>query len=285
MGTIVLAFTMLSGYFNLLLVFAYGLVLLVFFARNGELFRIGFFLHMLVCAVVLAHCMYLSFGNGLFASRGVQSLSQFSLANLVSNMRATIGGLSAVMFRNGIFSVVLFTLSLFAFFSVFAKKRTENDFVRMAVVGAACFSLFLTFWFAPYKIIRYIAPFCPIFSLLFAFRASSRRADSLSVATAFAVVFLFIPSKKCPAPVEHLDDASIAQYGLFQSAERVWFVREENGSAWKYATMIPYLKEEQTVVFVSRCADIDGGGDAAPLVHGGRSARKRLREGHFVLCS
>ena len=250
-GTFTLALTLLSAYFNFILVGLYGLALIVISLRKKNFFCVTFFIYMFICSLVVAKILYFGFGEGLFTDRGTEAFSKLSFEFFIKNAKGTIGYFGG-NFKSISFSVA-FIVSAFLFV-FYARKNKSLEYIT--ITSAIVLTIFLVTLFSPYKTLRYIAPFAAVLAVICAKDTRNFIINyTLPSAVALFVCVSVFPAFRNPARVEHVDDTKIARYKEIQESEFPIFVR--GLSVWKYGCLIPYLSDESTVIFVDDFSEIE----------------------------
>lgn len=255
-GIFVLAFTMLSGYFNLIIIGLFGLTLVIICVRKKDWNLLKFFIYMLACSLIVAKLLYLSFGEGFFAYRGQEAFSKFELSNFTANCMAVGSGFYELIFSKNIFVAFYFILVvLFWVLFLLSLKQDVRNFILSIVLSVALISLFLILWCAPGKALRYIAPLFPIFALAFAgfFKRELLNCMFSVLASIFLIVSLINLEGK-PSVVEHIDDTGFDRVKKVVNTEFPIFI--EGKTTWKYGSVIPYLNDDNRVFLVSDVSEI-----------------------------
>ena len=253
-GIFVLAFTMLSAYFNIILVGLFGITLIILLARRKNYNLLSVFILMFILSLCVAKLFYFKFGN--MGERGQEAANKLSLFYIFDNLCAVKNGLIEIFTNNIFFEIYSLSILICCGFIVFSRKEKLAK-VQSIVLGVNIISLFVIFYFAPIdmKTLRYIAPLFSVFALAFIFYFKNQKLNI--VIAGFAVLVLIgalIPTKKGMQNVEHLDDSEIASYKELQETKLPIFVRGEK--SWGHACLIPYLSDNQKVIFVLNFEDI-----------------------------
>ncbi|MGN0739599.1 MAG: hypothetical protein ACI4LX_05450 [Treponema sp.] len=255
-GIFVLALTMLSAYFNMIIIGFYGLILVIICLRKKDYNLLKFFIYMLFCSLIVAKLLYLSFGDGISGYRGQEAFSNFGLANLSANFFSVINGFYGMILSKNIFFALYFILIvLFLVLFLLSSKRNVKNFLLSIILSVAFVSLFLILWCAPGKTLRYIAPIFPIFSLAFVgFFKREFLNYTFSVLASFFLCVSLINLNGKPSVVEHIDDAGFDRIKKVVNTELPIFI--EGKARWKYGEIIPYLNDDNRIFLISDISEI-----------------------------
>lgn len=255
-GICVLAFTMLSGYFAMIIIGLYGIVMVFVVTRNKDYSLLKYFYSMFFLSIILAEFLYFGFLNGFTDYRSVEAFGKFTRERLVNNTVKSFYFLFEIFFKKNIFIMVLSVFSFVYLLSclVRAKKSFEAR-LSCLIFLIALISCLLISWFMPYKTLRYISPF--LFGCMLVYTNGFLNIKINKVFLfAFVIFTLFalVPTKKNGQMVEHLDDANISSFEMIQKAEYPIFIRGDNTAL--YASLIPYISDGSKVIFVSAFEDV-----------------------------
>lgn len=252
-GAIVLALTMLSGYFSLILICLYGavLVFLCIYKKNYKL--LSFFIIMLVAGLLGAKLLYLDFGN--MTGRGNESFSKLEFSNIIPNLLETKDGIINIIF---LYSFIYFAFAFIeTIFTLVNAIKNKKDFALSCILVIAFICFFAFLYFAPYKIVRYIAPLFPLFVLSFVALNNYRQQKIIVslIAVFFLVSSYLLHFDGMGAKIEHIDDSTIANYKEIQETKLPIFVRGRSGG--QYAYLVPYLADDNKVIFIDDFSEIN----------------------------
>ncbi|MDY4210356.1 MAG: hypothetical protein SOX64_02940 [Treponema sp.] len=252
-GVIILAFTMLSAYFNMIIIGIYGLVFIIICLKKKNFNLLKFFLCMFVLALLLAKILYFKFGD--MGYRAEEGFSNLKFSAIKANFLAIAEGISRILAKNIFFEIYCILICCITVLWILLSIKNKQNKVLILVLCIEIVSVFAIMYFAPIdmKTLRYIAPLFPLFSLVIIPACKKWINFIVGGILSLLLVFALIPNKKSDV-VEHLDDSHIESYNVLQENERQIFVRGE--STWRYSTLIPYIPDSAKVVFISELDDI-----------------------------
>lgn len=255
-GICVLAFTMLSGYFAMIIIGLYGFVIIFVLIRSKDYNLLKYFYSMFFLSIILAELLYFGFLNGFTDYRSVEAFAKFTKERLMNNAENTFNFLFGTFFKKNSFIMFLSVLS-FVYLLLCLVKSKKSLEARLAclIFLITLISCLLISWLMPYKTLRYISPFLFGCLLVFTYGFFNVRISRvfLFVFVMFSL-FALIPSKKSGHMVEHLDDVNLSSFEIIRKAECPIFVRGNNTAL--YASLIPYISDDSKVIFVSTFEDI-----------------------------
>lgn len=252
-GAFVLSLTLLSGYFNFILVGLLGLCIIILAINKKDFNLLYFFIYMFIASLVLAKIIYFSFGKGLFEDRGTEALGKLSGSQIMNNLAITFNGLKNIIIKNNIF-LLIFILSSFTFFiisSIINLKKEKYKFTRFTVLFCSFAAIIISLWFAPYKELRYIAPYFPV--LILAYYASVKTEKLFMPLICLVMILSYVPNKS-QTLIEHLDDSNISQFDSLNSSEETFVI--QNATNWRLGSVLPYLKNNSKIIFTDNASDI-----------------------------
>lgn len=255
-GIFVLGLTMLSAYFNMIVIGLYGLLIILYCIRKNDWNLLKFFIFLFIGGLIVAKLLYFDFGN--ISYRGAEAVSKLSFSNILINIFAVKDGLLEIFTKNifwGVYCAVSLILCVFIFIR---SLKNRELFILSTIVTINLISLLVIMYFAPLnmKYLRYIAPLFPIFSLCFVNLFNQKYLKNLVPAViSLVIIFSLIQFKGDKSVVEHLDDSDIEKYSEIQKTDLVIFVR--GSSNWRYSCLIPYLDDESRVIFVENYSDLE----------------------------
>lgn len=247
-GIFVLSFTLLSGYFNFILVGLLGLSIIILSIKKKDFNLLYFFIYMFIASLILAKIIYLSFGQGLMEDRGTEALGKMEGGQLFYNLKITLKGLWDCIFIHNIFLMIFVIAAL----TVFLQKSKSP--ILLIVAGCLFGAIFLTLWFAPYKTERYISPYFAALVILFIRDFKSKKIEMILHSSLCVLLLLSLIPIKSKQTVTHIDDASIAQYSEINDLNKTIYI--QNAINWKLGMLIPYLKDDAKVVFIDNAVEI-----------------------------
>ncbi|MDD5929181.1 MAG: hypothetical protein PUC37_05180 [Spirochaetales bacterium] len=261
-GSIVLSLTLLSGYFNFILVGLLGLCLIIMAINKKDFNLLYYFIYMFIAALILDKILYFSFGKGLLEDRGTEALGKLGGSQFMNNLSLTLGGLKNIIIKNNIFILCFIILSfIFFLISSFKNLKSENyKFSKYVVLICAIVSIFISLWFAPYKEARYIAPY---FSVLILAYISTLKLEKIYMPIiSLFLIITYIPNKS-QTLIEHLDDSNISQFDSLYSSDYISKIKNsnqtfiiQNAINWRLGSILPYLKNNSKIIFTDNASDI-----------------------------
>lgn len=252
-GIIVLAFTMLSAHFNMIVIGIYGLIFIIICLKKKNFNLLKFFLRMFALALLLAKILYFKFGDmGYRAEEGFSNL-RFSAVH--ANFLAIAEGISRILGKNIFFEIYCILIGCITVLWILLSIKNKQNKVLILILSIEIASVFAIMYFTPIdmKTLRYIAPLFPLFSLAIIPACKKQINFIIGGILSLLLVFALISNTKSDV-VEHLDDSHIESYNVLQGNERQIFVRGE--STWRYSTLIPYIPDSANVIFISDIDDI-----------------------------
>ncbi|MBO4738872.1 MAG: hypothetical protein J5606_04845 [Bacteroidales bacterium] len=254
-GILILSLTMLSAYFNILIIAMAGLCFIIFCIRKKDFNLLRFLLLMFVFSLIFAKLLYFSFGS--ISDRHEEAAANLALSNIMVNIKAVGIGIVTRIIKNIFFGIYLLCIVFATILTIVQSKKQIGSFSLAFVAGLNILSVFVILYFAPIdmKLLRYIAPLFPIFALNFIFLTKRNVYNySLLAVVSFILAFSLVVFQGSDSVVEHIDDVRIASYKEIQTTRYPLFIR--GNLAWKYATLIPYLSDDCRVIFVSDFSEI-----------------------------
>lgn len=261
-GSIILSLTLLSGYFNFILVGLLGLCIIILAINKKDFNLLHFFIYMFIASLILAKIIYFSFGRGLLEDRGTEALGKLGGSQLINNLSLTLSGLKNITFKNNIF-ILCFIILSFIFFLISSFKNLKSEkykFSKYVVLICTIVSIFISLWFAPYKEARYIAPYFSVLILAYISRLKLEKIY-LPIISLFLII-TYIPNKS-QTLIEHLDDSNISQFDSLYSSDYISKDKNsnqtfiiQNAINWRLGSVLPYLKNNSKIIFTDNASDI-----------------------------
>ena len=264
-SVLVVALLLLSGYFCTFFAAILGGCLLALLAARRDRNSALYFVSMFLGAVAVSKIAYLRYGAGFFEGRGTEAL--LKLSDRAANAALGAAAAADLISRNLLsFRAVLGAAAggLAAAALLRARRgREEEVFFSQCVLSlaAVAFSLVVLF-FAPVKLLRYVASAFPVIALALAPCATNRKVAAafvvLEALAALHTVRRTFPSEKNRANIEHLDDSDpqCASAAFRSRPEIPVFVKSDFYAVF----VVPYLNGEQTYILVDDIADAEARG-------------------------
>ena len=249
-GIVSLAFTLLSGYFNFILIGFFGLSIIILSIRKKDLNFSLFFIYMFIFSIILAKIIYLKFGDGFKGNRGEEAFDKIHLSFFVMNFTECIKGLNDIFFKNNIFLIifVLLTVLYFVTYFIFNKNNMNFNYTKCSIIISTIVTILFTYWFAPYKTSRYIASFLPILVIIFTTKSKQNKLVlSILLLLACSMSLSLIPLKS-KNTVEHIDDANLSEFEELQTAHKNIII--QNAINWRLTSLLPYLPDDISIYFI-----------------------------------
>jgi len=274
----VTAFTFLSGYFTLLYVGMLGLILTIKQKKNA-----GFLLAAFTAGTVLTFAAFPAYFDG-FSSARAREITDVTIEKTFSEFkyftRAFVMINSEYLFY--IPAAAFLTLCLIlSFIKRFKKKSREKIPLAAALIAVALVWSFVTLFFAPYKILRYIMPVFPVISLIAPYIFGRLKDDIYKIS---APLFVLVMSAGALFAAQtdqryyygdnqfyrKFSAGSYIENGGFDNAERykftkkpelpVIFIMNENAyrHVYGYNALALYFMPEQKYLFMAGGKDLAG---------------------------
>lgn len=253
-GIFTLALTMLSAYFNMLIIALWGILIIAVSIRKKDFNLFIFFVSMFIFALLLAKILYFDFGD--ISYRGEEAKSNLGTSNILPNFKAMIFGIFAMLKKNLFFAVYCVTAVAATIYGFIFNLKKRN-FASSAVLAVSFLSFFVILYFAPIdmKNFRYVAPLFPLYALCFICVSDRKVINEIVGAFSSALLILaLIPFGGKKSVVDHIDDSVIANYKEIQETKLPVFIHGE--STWKFSSLIPYLSDENKIIFISDVSEI-----------------------------
>ncbi|MBO7484674.1 MAG: hypothetical protein J6T84_01265 [Spirochaetaceae bacterium] len=246
-GISILTFSMLAAYFNIILIGLYGLLIIFFCLKKKDYNLLRFFVFMFILAIIIAKILYFKFGNiGEDAPNSVISTVKTNiLLTEINSIKSVISG--NICFEM-YFALILISAVLILLFN---RKNFELNIIAVVIVNLTAFLAII--YFAPMKILRYVAPLFTVFSVFFIL-SKRKYVNYILISLASLILIVSVVPYKGNQSVEHLDDANIAVLKDIQETELPIFVR--SSITCFCADFIPYLSDNSKIIFISDFSDI-----------------------------
>ncbi len=173
----IFALTLLSGYFAIILVLLFGVALFLMAYKYNKK-SILFFLFTSILGVVFTLTIYFSYFYGLSGYRGSEALDKLEPSVFMENIIFSLKNLYIIFNQSFIGFVSIFILALVTAFILWKKRReivekiSVRRFLPLVIVLCSFVWVLAVIYFAPMKMVRYIAPALPLVALIVPFLLS-----------------------------------------------------------------------------------------------------------------
>lgn len=253
---LLIALVLDSGYFILILVLMYFMILLVQNFLLQKKSNISFLVFTFLTSVAFAGLLYCNYFDGLLGGRGKEALGKLGLAGMMNNlfisMSAYFSTIHQFLFNSGLLIVLLIAIIL-----LFLKQKrrvVKSVSVPVVVVLLVTFIWSLAvMYFAPYKVLRYIVPALPLLSLWLVIPVSQLKNRIVKYLLMSAAMLITLINT---LNVNNIDDLQTDvmknhSYALHPDIPVVVL----NQTPWKYGDLIPYLNDRQLYQFTNMESD------------------------------
>lgn len=259
--SIILAFTFLTDYYSTVYIFILALIILciTLYRKNYQSIKYWFFI--IILTLFLTIFFYPRYFYQLYFSRTMPILQ-----NIYS-----LNGLIKILVNHYFYIPFIILLASTAFFGIlkyFKNKNittpTQNDIIVLLVLLSAFLWAISIFFIAPRKIIRYIMPVFPIFSLLIGYVLNKLSTHFYKSVFSILMMFIFtfgfaFPLNKCYiySNIDFLD-YNAKRFSTFtqDKSKKVciinnpyWKYSDEWKSILLYADFIEYIDDNQLYFF------------------------------------
>jgi hypothetical protein len=250
--SLVAAFTLLSGYYSVILIALFGLYVLFEKGREKCFYEILFYFLVLGLALAFAQTFYPRYLFGFISSRGLQTVSTV-FSSLTENVTVSVRTAFSLLHKHFftwqfilLSSTCLVYLLLFKVRKQFTIKHKQTIFVFIATLVFSITILIL----APFKTLRYIMPVFPFFILLPAVLIDLIRKQKIAVVAMLILFLINFVNILNESKIETLFRNKADRHIFTQNPDIPVFVFQIRGY-WMYADFIPYFNDRQIYYFIN----------------------------------
>jgi hypothetical protein len=256
--SLITGLTLMTGYYAVIFIGLFGLYALYLQCKNKTFAEIPFYFVVLGLGILAARIFYPKYLSGFFSYRGtetIRTLSNDITGNIKSSLAAAGTFLQKHFFNYQLIALCVLCLMFIIVMSVRGIKpngEKTNRKIAWYIFAVSIVYLFIVFILAPYKVLRYGMPVFPFFVILPAILIDSIGALSRKMAIAAMLLlcesFAFNAARE--SKIENLFRGKPNQYVFTRNEDTPVYVLNGGWSLWKYANLIPYVRDEQDYYFI-----------------------------------
>jgi hypothetical protein len=262
----IVALTLLTGYYAVFFIAAFGLYVLYTNIRIKNIKEIQVYVIILIGALIIAQLFYPRYIYGFLSYRASETIQTFTNGFFGNAMASVVCIITIV--RNHFFTipVIVLCIAIAVYLLLLKQKITFNKLALLLLVTSFFYVIIVTFT-APYKILRYsmsVFPFFVLLPVILIYSIKNKYISNIAIALFCVLFFTNLSGNK----IEYVYKNKPKQY-LFNEDKTVP-VFVINNESWKYADMVPYFNDEQKYFFYDTVDDVpvNSGYNAIYLVTG-----------------
>ncbi|GBU28913.1 hypothetical protein R84B8_02475 [Treponema sp. R8-4-B8] len=261
--SLITALTLMSGYYAVFFVGLFGLYAIYLQCKNKTFSEIPFYFVVLGLGILFAEAFYPKYLSGFLSYRGTETIRTIS-GNIWGNIKTSIMTALTLLhkhfFSYPVIAVVVLCLAYLAVLLIREQKLKTKMLFNMTATQkmawyifiASVIYLFVVLIIAPYKVLRYGMPVFPFFVILPAMLIDSIGERSWKIAALAMLLlcgcFTFNAAKE--SKIENIFRDKPDEYVFTKDKDTPVYVINAAWSLWKYANLIPYLRNEQAYYFI-----------------------------------
>jgi len=250
--------TLMTGYYAVIFIGLFGLYAIYLQCKNKTFAEIPFYFVVLGLGILVARILYPKYISGFFSYRGTETIRTLSndITGNIKSSAAVAGTFLQKHFFN--YQLIVLCVLCLVFIIVMSVRgiklngKKTNQKTAWYIFAASILYLFLVLILAPYKVLRYGMPVFPFFVILPAILIDS--IGALSRKMAIAAMLLLCESFAFNAAmennIENLFRGKPNQYVFTRNKDTPVYVLNGGWSLYKYANLIPYVRDEQAYYFI-----------------------------------
>jgi hypothetical protein len=255
---LIVSLTLLSGYFAIFFIIPFGIFLLFKLYKEKQVKNIYFIIISLISAIVITFTLFPNYGKGFITYRGAEAIGKITGGNIMSNVLFSIENLGKILHENLFYTSVLLFLYIALCYLLWIKRQSLClAFKNIRNIQPLPIILFVSLiWMsvimilAPYKILRYIVPAIPLFSLLIPYIISKLNSTKIYILTLLFCLGKYgvITFNKERISFLFLDAYKEMEFNKKPEIPVIIF-NNTSGAFWKIALILPYVADNQTYEF------------------------------------
>ncbi|MDR2922396.1 MAG: hypothetical protein LBU85_03515 [Treponema sp.] len=256
--SLVTALTLMSGYYAVVFIGLFGLYAIYRQCKNKTFSEIPFYFAVLGLGILFARILYPKYISGFFSYRGTETIRTLS-GNVPENIQSSVMTAGTFLqkhfFSYTVIVVCVLCLAFIAVASIRGRRGIKLPDVQKTawyIFAVSVLYLFAILILAPYKVLRYGMPVFPFFVILPAMLIDTMWARSKKIAAAAMLLlcgcFAFNAARE--SKIENIFRNKRAEYVFTENKDTPVYVFNAGWSLWKYANLIPYLRDEQAYYFI-----------------------------------
>jgi hypothetical protein len=256
--SLITGLTLMTGYYAVIFIGLFGLYAVYLQCKNKNFAEIPFYFIVLGLGILAARILYPKYLSGFFSYRGTETIKTLSNdinGNIKSSLAAAGTFLQKHFFNYQLIVLCVLCLVFIIIMSVRGIKlngKKTNQKTAWYIFAASIIYLFVVLILAPYKVLRYGMSVFPFFVILPAMLIDS--IGALSKKMAIAAMLLLCGSFAFNAArennIENLFRGKPNQYVFTRNKDTPVYVFNSGWSLYKYANLIPYVRDEQAYYFI-----------------------------------
>jgi hypothetical protein len=208
---------------------------------------------------VLSFAIFPNYERGFITYRGTEALSKIGWKNQIDNILFSLRKLVEIMHDNLLYTLVLILLSVVVCYLLWVeRKRLLIILKNLKDIQALPIILFSTFiWLSviivsPLKLLRYIVPVFPLFSLLIPYIISKLNNQKVFVVSVLFCIGIYGVIAFNKERIDFLYLGAYHEMKFNQEPEIPVIIYNHNygeGGFWKNASILPYVANNQKYEF------------------------------------
>jgi hypothetical protein len=268
--SLIIAITLLTGYYAVLFIALFGLYAVYFSCRNKTFIEIPFYFVILCFGILFAQILYPKYVSGFFSYRGLETIITLS-GNISENILSSIKNAGMFLHKHFftypviavsilcLLYITIFLIRDFLFFwpaqKLHEDKSSNKPTIKKTawyIFSASFLLVFIILILAPYKILRYVMPVFPFLVILpmMLIHSLEKRSKKIGACAMIILCACLIFNATREKNIENIFRGKPNEYVFTQDKNMPVYVVNASWSIWKYANLIPYVHDEQTYYFI-----------------------------------
>ncbi len=247
------ALSLLSGYFPIIFIVLFGLLLSVWHILRREFNKILFWAASFLVGSVITQALFVGYWQIIFtgADRAGETYNKASsLGYFFGNIANSVKTVYSLLTDYGIYylSIFLSILFLYLFVTTFIKrKKVQINYVAVGVVIVSFIFSVIVIHLAPFKIIRYIMPVFPLIILVIPTGASLIKNNFIKYSLCLVFFVIFLLNSINPVKINFLFQNKLSEVSFLSGSNTSVCIISPY--QWRFLEWIPYAKDTQNYVF------------------------------------
>jgi len=246
---LVTALTLLSGYFAVLFILLFGIVLVYKLYKEKQSNNINFIICSFIVALIFAFAAYQKYEKGFFDHRAGEAVGKITDTVIDNIYRSSIEFLS-ILHKHLFYTPIIVFVCLSMMYIIYCQRKSRkircsqllSVILLISFLWAAAIMIL-----APYKVYRYIAPTIPLLALFITGVVAHFRSSKIIFTAMSFCVAIYGYTAFCSDKIEFLYKGKKQAMAFNQKPEIPVIVRVDH--IWKLADVVSCFPDEQYYIF------------------------------------
>ena len=255
--SLVTAFTLLTGYYSVLLIGLFGIYIVYVNFKNKTYKEILFYFFVLCLGFLFTFALYPKYFSGFTSYRAAGTVRTLFM-DVPGNIAASLAASVTLLVKHFFTIPVLTICGISAVILILFKQKLIVQKQALFIFIVSLLYIIVTLIIAPYKVLRYGMPVFPFLILFPVMIIDSVKVKIKNIT--IAVILLFVISFTAGAvnhnKIENIFRGKSSEYVFNKDKDTPVYVLMFSFadwnyvSTWKYANLVPYFNDEQKYYFI-----------------------------------